>query len=206
MISDIFPFMAANAAVPLAAAILGHLPGDATITILGLTISESGFVKVLGYCVFLGAFVPLIFGGTVYRMIEWLMTTKLVLVLGYFIIICALMVPGNIAWEVVQGFFRIGTVPERAETIILGPHFTLTEYDGPSVYTVRGTLEDGQPLVTSFIVRTGENERSFAMGDSISPDLQPRYQRMVAAAMARVEQGGVLCPAPAGREDSCRRR
>ena len=190
MISDIFPFMAANAAVPLAAAILGHLPGDATITILGLTISESAFVKVLGYCVFLGAFVPLIFGGTVYRMIEWLMTTKLVLVLGYFIIICVLMVPGNIAWEVVQGFFRIGTVPERAETIILGPHFTLTEYDGPSVYTVRGTLEDGRPLVTSFIVRTGENKRSFAMGNSISSDLQPRYQQMVAAATARVEQGG----------------
>ena len=123
-------------------------------------------------------------------MIEWLMTTKLVLVLGYFIIICVLMVPGNIAWEVVQGFFRIGTVPERAETIILGPHFTLTEYDGPSVYTVRGTLEDGRPLVTSFIVRTGENKRSFAMGNSISSDLQPRYQQMVAAATARVEQGG----------------
>ncbi len=186
----IWPFMAANAAVPLAAAILGHLPGDATITIVGFTISESTFVKVLGYCVFLGAFVPLIFGGTIYKVIEWLMTTKLVLVLGYSIIIAALMVPGNIAWEVVQGFFRFGTVPLRAETIILGPHFTLTERDGPSVYTVRGTLEDGQPLVTSFIVRTGENKQSFAMGDSISPDLQPRYQRMVAAALARVEQGG----------------
>ena len=186
----IWPFMAANAAVPLAAAILGHLPGAATITILGFTLSESAFVKVLGYCVFLGAFVPLIFGGTVYRVIEWLMSAKVVLVLGYCIIITALMVPGNIAWEVVQGFFRFGTVPLRADTIVLGPHFTLTEYEGPSVYTVRGTLEDGQPLVTSFIVRTGENERSFAMGDSISPDLQPRYQRMVAAAIARVEQGG----------------
>ncbi len=54
----IWPFMAANAAVPLAAAILGHLPSDATITILGFTLSESAFVKVLGYCVFLGAFVP----------------------------------------------------------------------------------------------------------------------------------------------------
>ena len=186
----IWPFMAANAAVPLAAAILGHLPSDATITILGFTLSESAFVKVLGYCVFLGAFVPLIFGGTIYKVIEWLMTTKLILVLGYFVIIAVLMVPGNIAWEVVRGFFRFGTVPLRAETIILGPHFTLTEHDGPSVYTVRGTLEDGQPLVTSFIVRTGENKQSFAMGDSISPDLQPRYQRMVAAAMARVEQKG----------------
>ena len=186
----IWPFMAANAAVPLAAAILGHLPSDATTTILGFTISESAIVKILGYCVFLGAFVPLIFGGTVYKMIEWLMSAKLVLVLGYCVIITVLMVPGNIAWEVVQGFFRIGTVPLRAETIILGPHFTLTEYDGPSVYTVKGTLENGQPLVTSFIVRTGENERSFAMGDSISPDLQPRYQRMVAAALTRAEQGG----------------
>ena len=200
----IWPFMAANAAVPLAAALLGHLPGDATITILGLAISESAFVKILGYCVFLGAFVPLAFGGTIYKMVERLMSAKLILVLGYCIIITALMVPGNIAWEVVQGFFRFGTVPRRAETIILGPHFTLTEYDGPSVYTLKGSLEDGQPFVTSFVVRTGEDERSFAMGDSISSDLQPQYQRMVAAALARVRTGWVLCPAPAGREDVCR--
>ena len=186
----IWPYMASNAAVPLAAAVLGHLPGDATITILGLTISESVLVKILGYCVFLGAFVPLIFGGTVYRMLEWILTAKVVIILGFFIIIAVLMVPGNIAWEVTQGFFRFGTVPQRADTIIVGPHFTWTEYEGPSVSTVRGTLENGRPLVTSFIVRTGEDEQRFAMGESIPLDLQPQYQRMVAAALARVERGG----------------
>ena len=44
-------------------------------------------VKALGFAVFVLAFVPLIFGGTVYRMLEKIMTAKLVLVLGYLSII-----------------------------------------------------------------------------------------------------------------------
>ena len=72
-LAALWPYNAANAAVPLAAAILGHLP----------ELSDAGFVKKLGCGIFLLAFVPLIFGGTVYRMLEKIMTFKLVVVLGY---------------------------------------------------------------------------------------------------------------------------
>ena len=57
-VSNIWPFMAATAAVPLAAALLGHLPGDGTVQLLGTSLSEVRLVKVLGYAVFLLAFLP----------------------------------------------------------------------------------------------------------------------------------------------------
>src|SRR5262249_9113312 len=63
----LWPYNASTAAVPLAAAILNRLPATAGDFLL---------VKVLGYVIFLAAFVPLIFGGTVYRMLEKVMTAK----------------------------------------------------------------------------------------------------------------------------------
>src|SRR6185312_10199119 len=72
-LAHIWPFMASNAAVPLAAAILGHLPGDGRVRLAGLALSEVMLVKWLGYVVFFAAFVPLIFGGKVSSMLERLM-------------------------------------------------------------------------------------------------------------------------------------
>ncbi len=69
----VWPYLASNAAVPLAAAFLGRLP-DA---------GDDSLIRNLGYAVFLTAFVPLIFGGKIYNAIERLMVTKIVLVLGY---------------------------------------------------------------------------------------------------------------------------
>ena len=152
-ISNIWPFMAATAAVPLAAALLGHLPGDAAIQFAGISLTEVALVKVLGYAVFLLAFVPLIFGGTIYRTMERLMSLKVVFVLGFLGIISVFMVsPANVR-EVVIGFFRIGVLPLRADTIIVGPHFEVTETEGSDRYTIKGTfegnIEAGDPLVTA---------------------------------------------------------
>ncbi len=183
-IPNLWPFMASNAAVPLAAAVLGHLPGDATTSFLGIPILESQLVRALGYCIFLAAFIPLIFGGTVYRMLERVMTVKVVLVLGYLAIIALFMVSGRNALEVVTGFFRFGTVPFRAETIIAGPHFALTESEGQAVYTVRGTLEDGRPLVTSFLVNLDGDVRTYGMTETMPNDLQDPLKRIVRRAQA----------------------
>ena len=56
----IFPYLAANAATPLAAVILGHIPGAEDWLLL----------KGLGIAVFLLAMVPLIFGGKIYNTLE----------------------------------------------------------------------------------------------------------------------------------------
>ena len=66
--------MASNAAVPVSAAILGHLPGDAIVPIGPIELSEKMLVKVLGYAIFILAIPPLIFGGKIYNVIERMMT------------------------------------------------------------------------------------------------------------------------------------
>ena len=162
-VSNIWPFMAATAAVPLAAALLGHLPGEGYVQFVGTSFSEVRLVKVLGYAIFLLAFLPLIFGGTIYRSIERLMTLKILLVLGFLCVLSLFTVSYVNVREVVTGFFRIGDLPLRADTIIVGPHFELTESSGTHRYTIKGTIEQDQPLVTEFVSEGGQEVERFGM-------------------------------------------
>ena len=147
-LTSIFPYNASNAAVPLAAAILGRLPhaGDATL------------VRGLGISIFLLAFVPLIFGGTVYRMLEKIMAAKLVVVLGYLSIIAVTMVSAPVMWDVVTGFFRFGTVPLRPETLIVDRHFSVRQIVGDTEYLARGTWERRDGSVTGELLVTRERK------------------------------------------------
>ena len=180
----LWPFMAQNAAVPLAAAVMGHLPGDAMTTLLGISMSESQLVMVMGYCIFIGSFIPLIFGRTVYRMLERIMTVKIVIVLGYLTLVALFMVSGRNAWEVATGFLRFGVVPFRADTVITGPHFSVTERDGEVSYTVKGTMENDLLLVTEFSVSREGTVRTYKMGEVVPPDLQDPLKRTLETAKA----------------------
>lgn len=191
-LGHIWPYNVANAAVPLAAAVLGHLPGTGNFHLWGLSLAEREVVRYLGYALFLLSFVPLIFGGTVYKMLERIMTIKLVLVLVFLTIICAFMVSGRTALEVASGFFRFGEVPLRAETIIAGRHFTLTRQQGPARYTVRGTLEEAGPLVTEFQVEEGDQRSAFGLGQSPPEAHRERREEMVAEAVEIARRGGFL--------------
>ncbi|MDP7274434.1 MAG: Nramp family divalent metal transporter [Planctomycetaceae bacterium] len=153
-ICNIWPFMAANAAVPLTAAVLGHLPSSAT---------EEAWVKFLGYAIFLLAFIPLIFGGTIYRMIERLMTAKIILVLGILGFLAMFLVSGENVKEVLTGFFRFGQVPLRADAVVAGRHFMFQKRDDTSTYTMQGTwsAEAREPEFAEFIVKTGNRQHKF---------------------------------------------
>ena len=187
-LAAIWPFNASNAAVPLAAAVLGHLPGRGSVSIVGLTMPEWQVVKVLGYVIFLAAFVPLIFGGTIYKMLERVMAIKLVLVLGYLVFFAVFMVSASNAWEVFSGFFRFGTVPLRAETIVVGRHFTLTRHDDPLILSIKGTIERAAPLVTTYAVdRTGEDvprAKTYRNLDDVPARLRGPFQQLTAEAVA----------------------
>ena len=190
-LAAIWPFNASNAAVPLAAAMLGHLPGPGSVSIVGLTVPEWQLVKVLGYVIFLAAFVPLIFGGTIYKMLERVMAIKLVLVLGFLIFFAVFTVSASNAWEVVSGFFRVGMVPLRAETIIVGRHFTLTQHDGPLRLTIKGTIEHKAPLITAYVVQTNDETEEQAeqfddLGD-VPSDLQARFRNLTERAVSLAE-------------------
>ena len=191
-LAHIWPFMASNAAVPLASAMIGHLPASGVVRVAGFTMSEIMLVKVLGYVVFFVAFLPLIFGGKIASMLERLMLVKLVVVFGFLLFVGLFMVSARNFYEIVSGFFRVGSVAVRADTVISAPHFSLRERDGSSEYTVQGTLEEGRPVVTAFIIRHGESSRRFETGASSptkrgsKPDLrvsrsERRRWRVVAA-------------------------
>ncbi len=94
----VWPYLAANAAIPLHAAILGHMPGP----------DDARTTHLLGYGIFLLALVPLIFGGKVYNSLEKLMTVKVVLVLSYLLFLGVFFVSWPTWVEVFAGFAFFG--------------------------------------------------------------------------------------------------
>jgi hypothetical protein len=122
------------------------------LRLFGLVMTEAQLVRSLGFTVFLLAFVPLIFGGTVYRMLEKIMSIKLILVLGYLVFVCAFFVSPRVGWEVVTGFFQFGQYPDRADTILVDRHFSLSvEQDGVH-YVIKGTKEHPATIIGDFRV------------------------------------------------------
>ena len=67
---SIFPYLAAFAATPLATAIMGEVPrpeaADAFVYPFGIELSHKMMLRLTSYCIFLGALVPLIFGGKIF--------------------------------------------------------------------------------------------------------------------------------------------
>ncbi len=179
-VAHIWPFMASNSAVPLAAAIFGHLPGDQTVSILGREMSELMIVKVLGFAVFFAAFLPLIFGGKVYTMLERIMTIKLVIVLGFLVIVSTMFVSWRNAREIVLGFARFGSIAIRAPTVIAGRHFTLTQPVGDTTYRIQGSVERGVPEITAFVINQNGDERRYDDMRQLPAEMMP-----IRAIMAR---------------------
>ncbi len=101
-IGGVWPYLSANAAVPLAAVFLGRLPAAA----------DAGMVKGLSYAIFLCAFIPLIFGGKVYSSLEKVMSIKLALVLSYLFFVTLAFASWDTWSEILSGFFKFGVLPE----------------------------------------------------------------------------------------------
>jgi hypothetical protein len=182
-LASIWPYNASNAAVPLAAAILGHLPGDSTTRLAGFVMTESQLVRGLGFAVFVLAFVPLIFGGTVYRMLEKIMSIKLVLVLGYLTFMALFMVSPRVGWEVFTGFFRFGDYPQRADTILVDRHFALTIEEGDTTYVIKGTKEPAGTIIGDFRVNGDVKKKD------LSPELLAKRDELTTRAVAMLRPG-----------------
>ncbi|QDV39381.1 Nramp family divalent metal transporter [Tautonia plasticadhaerens] len=97
----VFPYLASNAATPLAMAYLGRLP-DARDAML---------MKALGIGVFLLALVPALVGGQIYQTLKWVMGLKIVAVLGFLLLLAAFFSTRGTWIGIVSGFFKFGTVP-----------------------------------------------------------------------------------------------
>lgn len=114
------PYLASNAAIPAAGILLGRLPNPQTGTTLVAALGhqfilpDAVLLKGLACAIFLLLLVPLLVGGKVYNSLKAVMTFKLVVVMGFLLVLAF----GYSTWstwaEIGSGFFRFGTVPVKS--------------------------------------------------------------------------------------------
>src|SRR5262249_2404673 len=108
---SVFPYLASNAATPIATMYLGHIPRPEVASELSLT-------RGLSYGIFLLGMVPLIFGGKVYNSVRAVMTFKLVVVVSFLLFLAVFFSKTDTWREICSGFLRFGNVPiERSEDV-----------------------------------------------------------------------------------------
>jgi hypothetical protein len=102
----VFPYLAAGAATPLGAALVGEIPRlDRQYTVLGWETTGYALLQGLKYVVFLGMLAPLMVGGKIYNSLKALFAFKIVVVLG-FLAFVAVMYSTRETWhEIVTGLF-----------------------------------------------------------------------------------------------------
>ena len=101
---SILPYLASNAAIPLAAMIRGTIP-DPSLP------ADVSLLRVLSCGIFLSVFIPLCVGGRVYNSIKIMMTIKLVIVLGFLTLLAVCFSTRENWKEIGSGFFQFGNVP-----------------------------------------------------------------------------------------------
>jgi hypothetical protein len=111
-VGSIFPYLAASAATPCAALYLQDIPNPDVFP------AHKALLQNLSYIIFLVCFLPLIFGGKIYNALKAIMTVKIVVVMG-FLLVLGLGFSKLSTWtEIGSGFFKIGNVPiKRAEDL-----------------------------------------------------------------------------------------
>ncbi|MCH2210665.1 MAG: Nramp family divalent metal transporter [Fuerstiella sp.] len=106
---SVFPYLAANAATPVATLLKGGIVPDPEHVD-----SDFWLMKGLGYLIFIGALIPLLFGGKIYRSLKAVMTFKLIVVFS-FLLFLAFGYSNRGTWaEIAVGFVKFGSVPVEA--------------------------------------------------------------------------------------------
>lgn len=160
----VWPYLSANAAVPLVAVILGHLPNA----------NEAIYVQWASYCVFLGAVVPLVFGGKIYTVLERIMVAKIFLVLGYLLFIGFLYVDWSTWKEIFLGFVQIGRLPVmNGEQVtwdqVLGSTFGWRDEPAPIDLALLGAFAAiaGSGGLTNLAFSSYAREKGWGMGSKV---------------------------------------
>jgi hypothetical protein len=129
----LFPYLSANAATPLAAVWLGHLPDP------DHSLADKHLLQGLAYAIFLGGLIPLAFGGKVYNSLKALMTFKIVVVLGFLTLVAVMFSSWETWREIGGGFLRFGTLPVQSPDGAAAP-------DQPQVQNVLLLMLQGKPI------------------------------------------------------------
>jgi hypothetical protein len=115
-ISALVPGLSTHGAAMIASLILDRPP----------TKEDLWLVVTLAYaCLFAVAF-PVVMGGKIYNILQWVMTAKIAIVLGFCFGLGVTCVSGSNWWNVISGFVQFGNVPvanadgtERLENVMI---------------------------------------------------------------------------------------
>lgn len=101
------PYLCSNAAIPLTGIFLGRMPDP---------VKDDAMLRLVGCGILFLTLLPLIFGGKVYSSLKYIMSAKLVVVMG-FLMFLALGYSTFDTWrEIGSGFISFGTIPFQAAT------------------------------------------------------------------------------------------
>ena len=100
-VSALVPGLSTHGAAMIAALILDRPP----------TPDDVWLITPLAYACLLGVALPVLLGGKVYNVLQLVMTAKVVVVLGYCLVISLLFVSPSSWWNVFSGFLKFGNVP-----------------------------------------------------------------------------------------------
>ena len=123
----VFPYLAANAATPLSAVLLGGVLPDPMNNDM-----HWWLMRLLAYLIFLLAMVPLIVGGKIYNSLKAIMSLKIVVVLGFLSVVAIFHSSPSTWFEIFGGFFHFGSLPS-------GPSETTNVF--VSVFSGKGVPE-----------------------------------------------------------------
>ncbi|HIA61863.1 MAG TPA: hypothetical protein EYM79_00930 [Planctomycetes bacterium] len=131
---SIFPYLALNAAIPLFAALAGIVPDpedhSKMQTIMGIELSHYFWLRAMGVGIFGVSLMPLIFGGKIFVALKWIMGLKIVLVLGFLLVLAIGWSSWNTWVEIGTGFFKFGSVPTiSAEDVNMNGIIDAGEHD-----------------------------------------------------------------------------
>ena len=96
-------------------------------------------------------------------------------------------------WEVMTGFVRVGSVPLPADTIVAGRNFIVSQREGNGQLTIKGTMENGAPLITEYLLDfTADGEprvRKISSRDNVPATLLPQFDQLTEKAVAMAQPG-----------------
>ena len=174
--STVFPYQAASAVIPIEVLMLGGQMPDHDHVAYHWWLN-----KVLSTGIFLLAMVPLIFGGKIFNSLKVVMSTKLVLVFG-FLLVLGILFSRPAAWvEIWSGFFKIGNVPALAR-----------DAEGN-----RAAEQPKIPQVENIFVEVTQRGRLPLLDFSLVASSRP-WRRLLATAACRTRRSATMSATTAG--------
>lgn len=100
-LGSIFPYLASNAATPVAMLFLGRITGP----------QDEALLRGIGIAIFLFGMLPLMFGGKILNSLKIIMTFKAAFVLGFLLLLGIFYSQWSTWVEVFSGFVKFGNIP-----------------------------------------------------------------------------------------------